>query len=256
MLVLAIIPSVQAVAADSLAITRRNRGRPVRVSLDVGSVMGIHSADFFRDYKRVLGGPSSTFNAPEVLRVGVGSYQVPDVAFGLATSYYRAVVRETYLTQPALLDTTVRTPTQTLSQDIALTAVPVFATVDYVPMQRQFTTYVGVGLGLCVTSIRWDETTSVSQAVGARLSGERYRASHIVPAAMVRAGVSLGLDQRLSTTTSAAVHIEVTYSYIPVRAPLFERVASQVPQLLSLRDPYTIQVGGIGLHAGVSLFLR
>ena len=218
--------------------------------------MGLHSADFFRDYRRYLMGPSSTFNAPEVMRVGIGSYQLDDVAFGLTTSYYRAVVRETYLAQPSRLDSTIRMPTQMLSQEIVGTAIPVFAMLDYVPLQRQFATYVGAGLGLCVASLQWTETASASQAVGARTSGERYRATHIVPAAMVRAGVSLGLDQRLSVSTSAAVHIEVCYTYIPVHAPMFERIADQFPNATSMQQPYAIQMGGIGLHAGVSFFLR
>ena len=218
--------------------------------------MGIHSTDFFDDYKRFLTGPSSTFNAPEVIRFGVGSYQIPNVAMGVTGGYYRAVVRETYPFRPELADVSVTLPSQTLSQELVMTAYPAMATADYLPMGRQFATYVGAGLGLNVVSITWRETISASQAPGARASGERYNATHVAFAAMARAGVSLGLDHMLSSTTSAAVHIEVSYMYSHVSATLFDRLSSRFGGDARMTAPYGISAGGLGIHAGVSFFLR
>lgn len=225
--------------------------------LDAGATFGIHSSDFFTDYKYYLRGPSSTFNVPETVRFGVSSYQLTNVGFGLTAAYYRAVVRETYDFKPTAFDSALGLPPQGLSQSFTMSVIPAMITADYCPIDRQFATYVGAGAGVGIVSIQWDETTAASQATGARRSGERYSDTHIVPAFMVRTGVSLGLDRKISSSTTAAIHVELSYSYIPVRARLFERVASQIPvNDPGLRESYAVQAGGLGMHVGLTFFLR
>ncbi|MBU3741058.1 MAG: hypothetical protein FGM24_02115 [Candidatus Kapabacteria bacterium] len=226
------------------------------MAVDIGSVMGMHAPEFFRDYKLYLQGPSSTFNAPEIVRVGIASYQFTGVAVGLTSGYYRGVVRETYLYRSERIDTSLRLPTQTLYQEITATAIPSMLTVDYVPNGRQFTTYAGAGIGMTVLRLSWNEELTASQASGARRSGERYNKTHLVPTFMARTGVSLGLDKHLTQNASAAIHIEVSYTYGVASAPLFSRIAKDIPTATPLAAPYRVDVGGIGIHAGISIFLR
>ena len=245
----------QTVVQDSAHPVRR-KGKPVRVAIDVGSLMGMHAPEFFRDYKRYLQGPASTFNAPEVLRIGIGSYQFTDIAVGLTSGYYRGVVRETYLYRSERIDSAMRLPTQTLYQEITATSIPTMLTVDYVPNGRQFTTYAGAGVGMSVLRLTWNEGLSASQVMGARRSGERYNEVHLVPTFMVRTGVSLGLDKHLSQHAAAAIHIEVSYTHSITSAPLFSSIANDIPATSTLVDPYRVDAGGFGLHAGVSIFLQ
>ena len=238
------------------AANGKRKGRPLRCFADVGTLMGIHSTEFFRDYKRYLTGPSSTFSAPEIVRFGIGSYQFANIATGVTGGYYRAVVRETYQFRPELSDLSAGIPSQTLTQELIMTAFPAVITADYLPFGRQFATYVGAGLGLNIVGLSWREVISASQAPGARSSGERYNDTHIVPTALVRAGVSLGLDKVLSSTTSAAIHVEVSYVYSNLSAALFERLASRFPSAGGMTDAYTVSAGGLGIHAGLSFFLR
>jgi hypothetical protein len=244
-------------SADTVsAVNGRRKGRPLRCFVDVGSLMGIHSTEFFTDYKRYLTGPSTTFNAPEIVRFGIGSYQIQNIAMGLTGGYYRAVLRETYQFRPELSDVTAGIPAQTLTQELVMTAFPAMVTADYLPLGRQFTTYVGAGIGLNIVSVSWREALSESQAPGARASGERYDGTHLVPTAMLRSGVSLGLDKVLSATISAALHVEVSYVFSNLSAPLFERLASRFPGADGMTAAYTVAVGGLGIHAGLSFFLR
>lgn len=257
LLVSALTATTTLALVDTAAtVNGKRRGRPLRCYVDVGSLMGIHSADFFRDYRRYLTGPSTTFNAPEIVRFGVGSYQIQDIATGVTSGYYRSVIRETYQFRPELSDGTAGIPAQTLTQELVMTAFPTMVTADYLPLGRQFATYVGAGIGLNIVSVSWREAISESQAPGARASGERYDDTHLVPTAMLRTGVSLGLDKVLSATTSAALHVEVSYVFSTLSAPLFERLASRFPSADGMTDAYTISVGGLGIHAGLSFFLR
>lgn len=244
-------------APDTTEVVRIKRNRPLRVAVDVGATFGLHASEFFRDYKFYLRGPSSTFNAPETMRLSVSSYQLEHVSFGISASYYRAVVRETYDFRPGVFDTVLGLPPQTLSQALTMSVIPTILTIDYYPIDRQFTTYVGVGAGVAFSTLAWNEGTSASQSPGARRSGERYNATHVSPALMLRTGVSLGLDKLLARSTSASVHIEASYAWIPIAAPLFKTVANNLPTAdQSLREDYVIQAGGLGIHLGLSFFLR
>lgn len=238
------------------AVKGKRKGRPLRCFVDVGSLMGIHSSDYFDDYKRYLTGTSSTFNAPEIVRLGISSYQLQDIATGVTGGYYKAVVRETYQFRPELSDITADIPAQTLTQELVMTAFPAMVTADYLPFGRQFGTYIGAGFGLNIVGVTWREAISPSQAPGARSSGERYNDTHIVPTGLVRAGVSLGLDKVLSSTTSAAIHVEVSYMYSTFSAALFERLAPRFQGAGRMAESYTVSAGGLGVHAGISFFLR
>ncbi len=239
-------------ASDTLEVKKR-KGRPLRLWADAGWMFGIHGIEFFRDYKRLLNGPASTFDVPTSVRGGMSAFLSSDVATGLQVGYHRAVIRETYLYQPFGADTLTRAR-QTTSQNITSTTIPVLLTFDLHPRFRQFVTYVGGGLGLNIGTFVWEEGLSTSQAVGARTSGLRYDDTHINLAAIVRAGMSLGWDRALGESTGGALHIEVSYTYAPLSGPLFASVGTGIGKPVDA--VYTIQSGGVGLHCGVSIYLR
>ena len=167
--------------------------RPTRIYGELYGTFGRHASEFFNDYTRYLGGLATTFDAPLGIGFGVSSFQIPDVGVGIKVSYSRSVVRESYLFTSALDSTR---PDQSTSQNMTVSVVPVVLTLDYMPLNRQFTTYVGVTAGLAFTSIKWTETLAKTTLPGARASGERYDDSHVSPAVGARAGVSLGWDRR------------------------------------------------------------
>lgn len=228
--------------------------RPTRMYLDFFGVFGRNASEFFDDYRKYLGGISSTFDAPLGIGGGISSFQIPDLGIGIKAAYSRSVVRETYLYAP-LFDTT--RPKQSTTQDFTLSVIPVMLTLDYFQLNRQFTTYVGVSAGLAFTDIQWTESLATTTLPGARLSGERYDDSHVSPAVGVRAGVSLGWDSRTDAAVQPALYVEASYTYIPVSAPLFQEVAktlSDPPE--RLRQAYAMQAGGFGVHIGISLLVH
>lgn len=266
----AMLPVVfHAASAQDLAVTDSVRGRngayveprmtvskvkPIRLYGNLQWIFGIASSDFFQDYKSQLLGPASTFEAAEGIRGGVSSFQFPDVGIGLDVGYYRVALRETY-TFRSLLDST--RPDQTVGQEFVMNVVPVFATVDYFPVKRQFTAYVGAGVGLSFINIRWNEALSATQLPGARKSGLRYDESHVVPSGQIRSGVSLGWDASPAAVVRPSLFFEITYTIIPFTAPLFSDVAPTLDNPPDrLRGAYAIQAGGVGVHAGISLLLR
>jgi hypothetical protein len=232
---------------------QQKRQRPLRAALDVNWTLNISAREFFDDYRTLLGGTASGFDVPEGLTLSVGSFLLEDGAIGLSAGYYRAVVRESYDYNPKLYAQPTG-PSQSATQDIMLTVIPAYVTLDYFPVERQFTGYVGAGVGLASVHFAWTEIMSTSTEPGARLSGTRYDDAQLVPSAMVRAGVSLGFDDPVSKRTFGGLYLEI--SYIPFSAPVFERTASTLawrPERTTA--PYNIQAGGIVLRLGFEVIL-
>lgn len=262
MLLCSLTIQLQAIALDSvragLPVIEETRvigqKKVVRINADLNWTLGISAAGFFKDYQSLLRGPSSGFDAPIGFSVGMSSYQVKNAPIGLSVSYYRAVARETYQYKSSILDT-VGLPSQTYSQDITLTVIPIMLTWDYYPIDRQFTGYIGGGIGAAPVHAFWREDISESTLPGSRLSGTRYDAWHVAPSFMGRVGVSLGFDEPLGSKTKAGVYFEASYLFVPYSAPLFTEAAKTIPNAPpSTKGNYTTQSGGFVVRLGMNIF--
>lgn len=259
LLVAALTSDVIAQDLDVLTtrLQRTGNQRPVRAEVSSSWTFGIDADVFFSDYQRVFGGRASGFDVPVGFGGSLSTYQLDDVSFGVTAGYYRAVVRENYDYRPILLDTSFA-PSQNVTQNMALTCIPAMVSIDYFPVFRQFTGFVGAAVGLGHISLRWTEELSSSTLPGARRGGERYNTSHIVPAIQIRTGVSLGLDGELGKNVRAALTLEGGYLYMPLSAALMQDAASSftAPVPDRLRTDYRIQAGGMQLRIGFLLFIR
>lgn len=231
--------------------------KPVRIDASVGWTLSIDATEFFRDYQSILGGKASGFDAAVGFDVGMSTYQLGDVSIGVAAGYSRAIVRENYNYKPLIADTSFGPP-QNVSQNMSLTVVPAMLTVDYYTPNRQFTGYVGAGAGVASVAFSWSEELTASQALGSRLSGIRYDDAQLAPAIMLRAGVSLGLDNPMLTNVRGAITIDAQYISIPFSAPLFAGAAKSFTATVPNRtfDDYSVQAGGFRLRIGFSIFIR
>lgn len=236
---------------------RTGNQRPVRFEFTTSWTFGIGADELFRDYQTVFGGRASGFDVPVGFGASLSTYQVNDFSIGVSAGYFRAIVRENYDYRPLLRDTSFG-PSQNVTQNMALTCIPAMLSVDYFPVFRQFTGFVGLSAGIGHVSFRWDEELSSSTLPGARRGGLRYDRSHIVPAVQLRTGVSLGLDGEVGKNVRAALTLEGGYLYMPLTAAILRDAAASfvatVPE--RLRSDYRIQAGGMQLRIGFLLFIR
>jgi len=244
-------------AQDSLEQIRSaaQKRRTVRLYADLTWTMSITATEFFEDYRTLVGGKAAAFDIPMGVAIGVSSFQLGDGAIGLSAGYYKAVVRESYAYDPDQFPRPTGPP-QGVTQTVTMSVLPALLTLDYFPVQRQFTGYLGAGVGLASVHLFWDEELANTSEPGARLGGVRYDESHLVPAFQGRAGVSLGFDDPLSTLTYAGIYIEAGYTYIPVSAPLFKATAETLawaPERTA--GDYNIQAGGFVLRFGFEVIL-
>lgn len=243
--------------ADTLQETPRSHtGKPLRLAVDVDWTLAISATQFFKDYQFYLGGRASSFDIPTGVGFSIASYQFKNASLGIGAGYYRAVVRESYDYNPETRPNPTG-PEQSLSQTMLLSVIPAMVTMDYHPLYKQFTGYIGGGVGVSTVHLQWDEAVSPSAKPGARTSGNRYDSWIPTPLVNLHAGVSLGFDQLLAQRSRPGLFIEVAYQWMPVTAPFFakagESISTPIP---SLQQDYTIHTGGFVLRVGFEIMLN
>lgn len=229
----------------------------VRFEAGVHWTLGIQATEFIRDYQSVLGGTSSSFGVPIGARGSVSQYISDNITVGLSGGFSRASIRESYLYDPQPPQVRLGPP-QYVTQNIEVSAVPAFAMLEYFPGKRQFTGYLGLGLGVVFSTIEWTEEIQPTRLVGSRRSGTRLNESFIVPAINLRAGICLGFDGSLGSRSSTGIRIQAGYMIAPVTAPLMagQFASFSVPPPERLRQDYVIDPGGVSLEIGISFLLR
>lgn len=229
----------------------------VRFEAGVGWTLGIQAAEFVSDYQGVLGGTASSFGVPVGGRASVNQYLTENLSVGLSGGFFRASIRESYVYDPQPPAARLG-PRQAVTQNIEVTAAPVYAVVDYYTGSRQFTGYLGAGVGLLFGNVLWTEEIQPSQLLGARTSGTRYDASIVAPALMLRTGVSLGFDGPKNARSMNGIRVDVSYAIAPLRgtymASQFDSFAVPPPE--RLRESYAIDPGGVRVEIGFFILLR
>lgn len=244
-------------SADTLTPSNKPRaGRPLRIEANVNWNLTVTATELFADYRYYLGGSASGFDIPTGVGFSISSYQFSNASIGLSTGYYRATMRESFTYNPESRPDPIG-PAQSVTESMLLTVIPTMITVDYHPTHRQFTGFVGFGLGLSASNMMWEESLSASADPGARYSGVRYNEWHATPLLNIHAGVSLGFDQIVGQRNRPGLFMEVGYQWMPVSAPFFAGTAKtfSTPPASLFRD-YTIQAGGIVLRAGIELMVN
>ena len=257
MLILPLMIIVGLLCGCSTLHAQTTEGTNLRFEGAVNWTLGIQAPAFIADYQSILGGTASSFGIPIGARGQINQYLNDNVSMGLSGGFCRASIRETYIYDPKPPAERYG-PAQTVTQNIEVSAIPVFATIDYYPVKRQFTGFFGVGVGLLFGNVLWTEELQPSRLLGARVSGKRFEDDIITPALKLRTGVSLGFDGPADARSSTGIRLEVGYTIAPMhRAFMAGQIDSFTAQLPDrMRGEYTIDPGGVSIEIGICLLLR
>ncbi len=135
-------------------------------------------------------------------------------------------------------------------------AIPILLGLEYVPLETQFTSYAGVGVGIAITSIDW--TTSTQLESRGELSRPDFNVSGtgFSPAGRVYAGVDYRFDAAVKErNTLRGIYLEGAYMMIPIKRDFFTAIRRNgrgLPQAPT-SDSAVLEFGGVTLTLGVSL---
>lgn len=226
----------------------------------ISPVFGMGSPEFAAEYGR-LGGAGFSFTPPLSFGVSTRIALTQSLWGGASVEGYRAHFQDSYSQNFIVMDgfDTLR-GFRSIYQDMQLKVLPVFVLLEYAPVQAQFRTSAGIGLGLAYTEVYWFESLASSRQQDSRRGGLRVDEHHFSPAARVYARMELGFDQvqREQGAMLHSLYVEARYSYIPVSLPLLRDIAQQIDDAPAhWRDDITFQAGGLAFAVGINLqFLR
>lgn len=222
----------------------------------IGFQFGLKTKEFFENYRYALGVKNPDFAPPftlgTALKVDLGTWRL-----GIDGEYFNANIDELQdVAVRNLPDTTVR-GSRKLSESVSLRLIPLLLTAEFIPIQAQFRTYIGMGAGIGMARMTWTEKVTSTVANDSRTGGSLVDDSKTVPALRLYGGVQLGYDRmRSGSSHFGSLIIEARYTYMPYTVAAFRKIAGQFSAPLpSWNNEFTIGASALSLQIGVQFNL-
>lgn len=251
------LPAAKSQSLVKLRETSFVRQAGLRIEPGLSYTWGSTADDFFRDYNEILGGKSREFSVPISGSLRISRHLDNYQSLGLSVGFTRATLRENYDYDPTKVVTPLA-PAQNITQNMNLETIPLMACYDLYPVDRQFTTYVGAGVGIGFSHVQWYEDVTTSRNLGARSKGERFDDWLYHPALELRSGISLGFDGSTESAVRSGIRLECSYRFLPISGQFMRDVAKSfaLPPPQRLNESYTLNLGGFAVHVGIMVVLR
>ncbi len=218
--------------------------------LMLGYPLAIPSNEFFDIYRNALEGNKSLFD--QQLNFGAGTrFEIMDnFRLAMAGNFFLAQLSESY-TQGVEFP---RPGNRQIVQDIKIQTIPLILSIEHVPWDAQFRTYVGGGGGICFGTIEWNESVYSDIPRDTRTGGLQYEGNEVFPAIRAYIGVELGFDKRRVEALPGSLIIELRYTYIFRKIDIFYRIRRQFQRVPpELESPVTLMPSVLELDLAVSL---
>ncbi|MFH1052161.1 MAG: hypothetical protein V1779_14680 [bacterium] len=220
------------------------------IYLTAGYVFSAGSKDFFTNYRKFTGGKKNEFVFFPLGGVGTKFQFWKGYRVGLETEFFYTQMKDAYIEELPGYD---KKDQRTISQDFSFKSFPSFITFEYIPLQQQFRTYTGIGLGVVFSEITWNELLNSSVPFDKRQGGEHYNEFGIYPSGRIYAGLELGFDKYETENFVGSFIIEVKYTAMFRNAAIFKEIAEQFEQIPEgINEEYSILPGYLGLYMGLT----
>ncbi len=212
-----------------------------------GQSFSTGSPDFFKNYMELTGGTEQTFSMTPFVGGALKVRFWDKARLALSLDYTGSELHEKF-TQPVNENFS-----RDVEEHINVSTIPVLLMIETLPLDGQFRTYAGIGGGIVLSHIRWQERIFSTWYEDPRKSGIKFEDRTIYPAIRFSAGLELGFDKRGSEGFIAGVVIETNYSYIFRTAKLFTKIAEELNIGEKYRnETFSVLSGFIGLNIGLA----
>jgi hypothetical protein len=216
-----------------------------------GFVNGAFDNGFFDIYKKDFKGSKSSFSSYPLIGVSFKYQYFPHYKFGISAEYIYSDLNESYteyIDEPELISS------RDYIQSITVSSIPILFTVDLVPRELPYRTFVGVGAGLSINKIKWNESISSHFPYDVRIGGTVIDDNFISPVFSFYTGVELDFDKEYKYSVVGGLIIEGKVLYIIRSKKYFQSISKQFSKKNNnFNENYTILPVYFGLNIGVSL---
>ena len=219
--------------------------------LSIGYPLAAETEDFYDHYSELFVPVKGKFRLTGIVSCGMRVQFFEKCRLGIVADYSAASFRDSYTNSFQVLDQKF---TREFLNTVRMSTLPVFITAEYLPLNKQFRSYTGLGVGMVISDIVWNQHVNSNYDLDSRSGGEHYNESHIFPALRIYTGFELGFDQSKKYSYLGSFTMELSYTYMFRKLALFSAIKNQYmnpPE--SIDKISTILPGYIGLNIGVTI---
>jgi len=219
------------------------------IFLSVGMPFATESKDFFKHYVSILGGAKTEFNAFPIFAFGTKFQFWETLRIGIASEIFYAQLNDPFMQVVKTIDDK---GIRSITEKFDINSIPLLFTIETIPLEQQFRTYYGVGLGVVFSNLKWEEILTSTFPFDKREGGVHFDETNIYPAFRIYTGVELGLDKYMIKNFVQSITIEAKFTYFVRDMNIFKEIAYQFDKKPeNIYDSVTILPGYIGLYLGL-----
>lgn len=224
------------------------------IYLSIGYPMSTNSYSFFDNYLKIIQGLKSNFETSLILYLSNKYFLNDNYRLGLSCEYFTANLNDPFIQK---ITTTDEEFYRTLTEEINITSLPCFFSFEYSPTNLQFSTYIGIGLGIDITKIKWLEKLETTNIIDKRKGGLHYDNIILSPVCRLFSGIELGFDKYTDNMVIKSLNFEFNITYSMRKANIFKNISDQFDEPIpeNINRNFTIIPFYFGLNIGVSFNL-
>ncbi len=192
--------------------------------LSAGLVYGGYSEQFFNGYTKTLGGSKTEFDNSPTIGATLKYQILNSWRVGINANYLHSKLLESY-TQNVYRTQLIGT--RSIIQNLFITTSNLIALIEIMPYNQQFRTFCGLGSGISISNINWNEQITTTVINDMRKSGNIITEKSLYPAFKIYAGTELMFDKTRFNSLSAGLIIEISYTYIYRKTGIYNTIAKQ-----------------------------
>lgn len=237
-------------AKDNIVDTN-NTKYPVVFYFQMGGTFSLGGENFFETYRDYYGGEKSYFDKTPKFNFGARIIVNQHWRLNASAGYFSATIDEFYSQN---YENSIESGTRLIDQSFRLTNIPLTFSVEYVPFDVPYKTFVGAGLGMDVGNVKWNEMIQPGSNIDKREGGDWSTGTILSPVINFSTGINLLFDRHHPEYILHNFLIELRYSFIYRNRDIFVKSKNQfIDEIPALSDSYYIYPSYIELNFGFSL---
>lgn len=186
------------------------------IFLGIGSNFGHNADDFIKLYQLGFGGNKQEFTNTPNFSVQFKTWLSKKLRAGVMVNYSDINYFDEFWTIGRYI-------TRNHTNEISFRRIPIIFKLELIPYDKQFRSYVGVGMGAMLQQIKWHETIRSTFELDRRRSANLYNELEFSPGANIYSGLELGFDEYPESFFLGSLIFELNYSYFPKKIDIFKK---------------------------------
>jgi|YNPMSStandDraft_1061717.scaffolds.fasta_scaffold00017_5 hypothetical protein len=190
------------------------------VFLGIGGNFGHNADEFIKLYELGFGGNKQEFSNTPNFSIQFKTWLSQKMRTGVSLNYSKIEYFDEFWTVGRYI-------TRNHTNELSFKRLPIIIKFEFIPYDKQFRSYAGVGFGAMLQQIKWHETIRSTFELDKRRSATHFDEFEVSPCVNIYSGLELGFDEYPESYFLGSLIFEIDYSYFPKKIDIF-RKARQV----------------------------